>query len=230
MAEGRAGDLVLMGPPGSGKGTQARLFVDRFGWFQLSTGDLFRFHLGGKTPLGLLAEEYMSKGQYVPDEVTIDMVREKLRELPAATRVIFDGFPRTVPQADALDRLLAERGRRLGAVVLLDVPGKELLSRLGARATCSSCQAVYSLATRPPKVAGRCDRCRGTVSGTARADEAPAVVAKRLEVYEEQTRPVIEHYARRGDLVRVDGIGTMEEITARLEAAFAGGRREAGTR
>lgn len=214
------GDLILMGPPGSGKGTQARLFVDRNDWLQLSTGDLFRFHLANGTALGGLAKSYMDKGAYVPDEVTVGMVRERLAEIPPATRIIFDGFPRTVPQAEALAGLLAERGRTLGAVVLIDVPRDELLARLGARATCAKCQAVYSMAVRPPRVAGVCDRCGGAVSGTARADESPEVVTKRLAVYDEQTRPVVVHYAARGLVKHVDGTGSVEEITARLEAAF----------
>ena len=212
------GDLVLMGPPGSGKGTQARLFVDRHHWLQLSTGDLFRFHLANGTALGMLAKGYMDRGAYVPDEVTVGMVREKLAEIPAATRVIFDGFPRTVAQADALSGLLGERGRRLGVVALVEVPREELLARLGARATCATCQAVYSLAVRPPAVPGVCDRCGGKVSGTARADESPEVVRRRLEVYDEQTRPVVRHYDALGLVARIDGTGTVEDITGRLEA------------
>lgn len=213
-------DLILMGPPGSGKGTQARLFVDRNGWFQLATGDLFRFHLTNGTALGVLAKGYMDKGAYVPDEVTVGMVREKLGQIAPAIRIIFDGFPRTVPQAEALAGLLAERGRALDAVVLIDVPRDELLARLGARATCAKCQAVYSMAVRPPAVAGVCDRCGGAVSGTVRADESPEVVTKRLAVYEEQTKPVVLHYAALGLVRHVDGTGSMEAVTARLEAAF----------
>lgn len=210
-----------MGPPGSGKGTQARLFVDRDRHsLQLATGDLFRFHLTNGTALGALAKGYMDRGAYVPDEVTVGMVGAKLAEIPSATRIIFDGFPRTVAQAEALAGLLAARGRALGAAVLIEVPRDELLARLGARATCAKCQAVYSMAVRPPKVAGVCDRCGGTVSGSARADESPEVVTKRLAVYEEQTKPVVEYYAARGLVKHVDGTGSVEEIAARLEAAF----------
>ena len=144
------GDLVLMGPPGSGKGTQARRMVDELGYVQLATGDLFRAHLAQGTELGKLAQNYMSKGQYVPDDVTVKMVRERLADIPRKTRIAFDGFPRTVAQAQALDRLLKECGRSLTAVLLLEVPRDELLKRLGTRATCSRCQTVYSLAVRPP--------------------------------------------------------------------------------
>jgi adenylate kinase len=207
-----------MGPPGSGKGTQARRLVDELGYVQLATGDLFRAHLSQGTELGKLAQTYMSKGQYVPDDVTVKMVRERLADIPRQTRIVFDGFPRTVAQAEALDGLLKECGRSLAAVLVLDVPRDELLKRLGARATCSRCQTVYSLAVRPPRVSGVCDRCGGPVSATARSDESPEVVQKRLEVYETETRPVIEYYEGRELLKRVPGVGTMEEITSRLTA------------
>jgi adenylate kinase len=212
------GDLVLMGPPGSGKGTQARRMVHALGYVQLATGDLFRAHLSQGTELGKLAQTYMSKGQYVPDDVTVKMVRERLADIPRKTRIVFDGFPRTVTQADALDRLLKECDRSLAAVLLLDVPRDELLKRLSARATCSRCQTVYSLAVRPPTVPGVCDRCGGPVSATARSDESPEVVKKRLEVYEAETKPVIEYYEKREILKRVPGVGTMDEIGARLVA------------
>jgi adenylate kinase len=185
-----AGDLILMGPPGSGKGTQARRLVDASGAIQLSTGDLFRANIMQGTDLGKLAQSYMSKGQYVPDKVTVNMVRTRLAEIPASTRIIFDGFPRTVAQAEELETLLKERGRRLGAVLLLDVPRDELLARLQKRAS---------------------------VEG--RADDTPDVIAKRLDVYQEQTRPVIEHYEKKGLLRRISGRGTIEEIAKRLVAA-----------
>jgi adenylate kinase len=191
--------------------------VDELGYVQLATGDLFRAHLSQGTELGRLAQSYMSKGQYVPDDVTVKMVRERLGDIPRNTRIVFDGFPRTVAQAEALDRLLEECGRKLGAVLLLDVPRDELLARLSARATCSRCQTVYSLAVRPPKVPGVCDRCGGPVSATARSDESPEIVKKRLEVYDTETKPVIDYYERRGLLRRVSGVGTMDETAARIK-------------
>ena len=215
-----AGDLVLMGAPGSGKGTQARLLADRHGWVQLATGDLFRDHGRRGTTLGKLADGYMTKGQYVPDEVTVAMVRERLGEITVGTRVVFDGFPRTVAQAISLDGLLGERGRAVGAVVLIEVGRDELLVRLGGRATCSDCQAVYSLAARPPARAGRCDRCGGPVVATARPDDSPEVVRKRLALYEEQTRSVVEHYAGRGLLRPIDGVGAIEEVADRVAVAL----------
>lgn len=215
------GEIVLMGPPGSGKGTQARLLADAHGWAQLATGDLFRDHQRRGTALGRLAEERMAKGKYVPDEITIGMVRERLAEIPAGTRVVLDGFPRTVPQAKALDGLLAECGRHLHRVVLFDVAGDLLLDRLAGRATCGSCQAVYAIDVRPSRVAGVCDRCGGAVASTARPDDSPEVVLKRLEVYEEQTRPVIEHYEAAGLLRRVGGVGPVDEVTERVREALS---------
>jgi adenylate kinase len=181
------GDLVFMGPPGVGKGTQAKRLAQRNGWVQLSTGDLFRDHLKRSTPLGELAQRYMDRGDYVPDDVTIDMVREFIDALPKTTRVMFDGFPRTVAQAEALEALLAERGRSIGSVLLLDVPREELVRRILNRS-----------------------RSEG------RADDTPEVIARRFDVYAEQTQPVIEHYEAQGRVRRVDGQGDLDAITMRL--------------
>lgn len=187
------GDLVFMGPPGSGKGTQAQSLVRKNGWVQLSTGDLFREHIRRGTPLGQTAKSYIDKGEYVPDDVTVAMVRQRLGEVPADTRIVFDGFPRTVAQADELDALLSEFGRRVDSVILLDVPREELFKRIGKRS-----------------------REQG------RSDDAPEVLGKRLDVYEEQTRPVVEHY-RTKKLVRpVDGNGAVEDIAKRLSVVAEG--------
>jgi adenylate kinase len=185
------GDLVFMGPPGVGKGTQAKRLAERNGWVQLSTGDLFRDHLKRATPLGQLAQRYMDRGEYVPDDVTIDMVREFVDGLPKTTRVMFDGFPRTVAQAEALEALLADRGRSIGRVLLIDVPRDELVRRILNRS-----------------------RAEG------RADDTPEVIARRFDVYAEQTQPVVEHYERLGKVRRVNGLGDVDTVTARLiEAA-----------
>lgn len=179
------GDLILMGPPGSGKGTQAKMLAARKGWAQLSTGELFRDHERRDTALGKLAREHTERGAYVPDEVTVGMVRERLSEIPESTRIVFDGFPRTVAQSDSLDELLGESGRRVERVLLLEVPSEELVTRL---------------------------------MGRGRSDDRPEVIRKRLEVYEGQTRPVLEHYRTRGLLRQVSGLGTPEDIAARVNA------------
>lgn len=211
-------DIVLLGAPGSGKGTQASRIAKERRWVHLSTGDLFRMHLANETPLGLLAKSYVDKGDLVPDEVTVDMVRDRLGRVPGDARVIYDGFPRTVRQAEALDGLLRELRRSLAGAVLLDVPREELVRRMTKRATCVNCQTVYSLDTRPPRRDGVCDKCGGRV--VQRSDETPEIIDRRLDVYERQTRPLVELYAKRGGLRRVDGMGSPEEVLRRVAEAF----------
>jgi Adenylate kinase and related kinases len=183
-------DLIFMGPPGVGKGTQAKRLSERHGWLHLSTGDLFRDHLKRSSALGDLAQRYIDRGEYVPDDVTIDMVREFIDTLPKGARVMFDGFPRTVAQAEALEALFAERGRSIGGVLLIDVPRDELVRRILARS-----------------------RSEG------RADDTPEVIARRFDVYSEQTQPVVEHYERLGRVRKVNGLGSVDEVTERLVEA-----------
>lgn len=186
-----SGELIFMGPPGVGKGTQAKRLTERNGWTQLSTGDLFRDHLKRATALGTLAQSYMDKGEYVPDDVTIAMVEEFIDGLVQIARVMFDGFPRTVAQARALDVLLEKRRRRIGRVILLDAPREELIRRIHGRS-----------------------RAEG------RADDTAEVVARRFDVYAEQTEPVVGYYERQRLVRRVDGVGEIDAVTERLiEAA-----------
>ncbi len=210
---------MLLGPPGSGKGTQAARIAAERGWVHLATGDLFRTHLREQSELGRLAKSYIDRGELVPDAVTVDMVRQRLGAIAPATRVVFDGFPRTTAQADALDALLRELGRSLAGVVLLEVPRDELLARIAKRATCANCQTVYNLATNPPRRTRVCDRCGGAV--TQRTDESPEVVERRLRVYDTETRPLVDYYRARGVLRAVDGSGTLADVGRRVVGAFA---------
>jgi adenylate kinase len=184
------GDLVFMGPPGSGKGTQAQKLVRELGWLQLATGDLFRAHIEAGTELGKRVKPILDAGTYVPDDVTVEMVRQRMRDVPKETRIVFDGFPRTLAQAGAIDRVLGEFGRRLDGVIYLDVPREELIDRVVRR---------------------------GKQEG--RSDDTARVIVKRLDVYEQNTRPLMDHYRKRGMLREVSGTGTVEEIAKRLREA-----------
>ncbi|HEV8534230.1 MAG TPA: adenylate kinase [Candidatus Limnocylindria bacterium] len=186
------GDLIVMGPPGVGKGTQAKALAQQNGWVQLSTGEVFRDHIRRQTDLGRRVKAFLDQGAYVPDDVTVRMVRARLEDISPFTRVIFDGFPRTVAQAEALERLFGEMGRRVDGVLLLEAPRDELLARLTGRATAEG-----------------------------RSDDTPQVIARRLDVYEDQTSPLISYYDDRGLVKRVSGVGRVEDVTRRLREAVA---------
>ena len=210
--------LVLFGPPGVGKGTQAERLKQSLNVAHVSTGDLFRDNLKRNTELGILAKSYMDRGALVPDEVTVGMVRERLKEPDTQSGVIFDGFPRTIAQAEALDRLLAERGGQIEKVVFIDAPEDVLLQRLGDRYTCKQCGAVYNANSKLPKVAGVCDNCGGEVY--QRPDDRPEVQKRRIEIYLEQTAPLIEYFDRLGKLARIDGRQSVDKVYADVMAAI----------
>jgi adenylate kinase len=210
--------LVLFGPPGVGKGTQAERLKDELQIAHVATGDLFRDNLKRETELGQLAKSYMDRGALVPDEVTIGMVRERLKEADTQNGVLFDGFPRTVAQAAALDKLLSERGGRIEKVLFIHAPDDVLLDRLGNRWTCKKCGAVYNLNSKPPKVASVCDVCGGELY--QRPDDNPATQQKRIEVYAAQTAPLIEYFDQKGMLARIDGQQPIEKVTADVKAAI----------
>ncbi len=210
--------IILLGPPGAGKGTQARRLAQALGLPHVSSGDLFRDHLKRQTPLGQLAQEYMRKGELVPDEVTIGMVQERLAQLDAARGAILDGFPRTPAQAQALDRLLAEGNARL-VVPYIRVPEEELVARLSGRLTCRAHGHVFHVRYNPPKQPGVCD-----YDGSAlyqREDDKPETVRRRIQVYQEQTAPLIDYYRQRGVLVEIDGNAAMDAVTQALLDAVA---------
>lgn len=206
--------LVLLGGPGAGKGTQAERLAKALGIPQVSTGDLFRENLKRQTELGLLAKGYMDRGELVPDEVTVGMVRERLVQPDAAGGVILDGFPRTVAQAEALDNLLAAMGARLAVVPYIKVPEEVLLARLAGRWTCRACGTMYHHLFSPPSQTGVCDRCGGELY--QRPDDTPETQKRRIVVYFEQTAPLIDYYREQGLLAEVDGTPGIEEIQASL--------------
>lgn len=215
--------LVFLGPPGAGKGTQARDLAREWGVPQIATGDMLREAVAAGTPLGRQAKAYMDRGALVPDDVIIGLIAERLAQPDAKSGFILDGFPRTMPQAEALERLLAERGQHLDRVVFFEVSEAELLRRLTGRRICRNCQAAYHVVSNPPRRAATCDRCGGPLY--QREDDSEATVRSRLGVYAAQTAPLLEWYGRRGLLARVAGEGPIEEIRAAIRAAVDGGRR-----
>jgi len=214
----RALYLVLLGGPGAGKGTQAERLSKALGIPQVSTGDLFRENLRKETDLGRLAKGYLDRGELVPDEVTVGMVRERLSRPDCAAGAILDGFPRTVTQAEALETLLAEMDARLKAVPYIDVPEEVMLARLAGRWTCRSCGAMYHQLFSPPKEPGICDQCGGELY--QRVDDAPETQKHRIRVYCEQTAPLIDYYRAKGLLVEVDGRRGIDEIQSELLAVI----------
>ena len=206
--------LVLLGPPGAGKGTQARLLAQELTLPHVASGDLFREAFRAETPLGLEAQEYIRRGELVPDEVTIGMVAERLARCDCAEGVMLDGFPRTVEQAEALGRILTKRGACVSQVAYIRVCTETLLLRLGGRSTCMSCQAVCHVLYDPPRRPGRCDACGGQLY--QRPDDMPSAHRKRMRVYLNQTAPLIEYYQERGILDTVDGEQGIDVVQRQL--------------
>jgi adenylate kinase len=205
--------LVLVGPPGAGKGTQAQYIAEHLGVPQISTGDIFRANVSQGTPLGLEAKSYMDRGDLVPDDVTVNMVRERLTDEDAREGFLLDGFPRTVPQAHMLDDMLAESGFKLDVVLELVVDDDEVIRRLSGRRTCRSCNHIWHVDFDPPTVPGVCDIDGGELY--QREDDRAETIANRLEVYAESTAPLVNYYAGRGLLVGIDATGPVDDITHR---------------
>ena len=206
--------LILLGPPGAGKGTQARLLAKQLKLPHVASGDLFRDAFRAETPLGLEAQEYIRRGELVPDEVTIGMVTERLARSDCAEGVMLDGFPRTVEQAEALGRILAQGGACVAQVAYIRVCTETLLLRLGGRATCMSCQAVCHVLYSPPRRTGRCDACGGELY--QRPDDRPSAHRTRIRVYTTQPAPLIEYYRERGILDTVDGEQDIDVVQRQL--------------
>jgi len=213
--------LIFLGPPGSGKGTQAALLEQRHGLCQISTGDILRQAVADGTPLGREAKACMDKGALVPDRVVIGIVEEKLKGRECEKGFVLDGFPRTTGQAEALDAIMrdfpAPQAHRIDRVVAFQVDEGALVTRLSGRRTCGECQAMYHLTLSPPRVEGVCDRCGGRL--VQRNDDREEVIRERLAVYEESTRPLLEFYGGRGQLIRLPAVGPVEDVHAALKAA-----------
>jgi adenylate kinase len=203
-------NLILLGPPGAGKGTQSRRLSENLKIPQVSTGDLLRAARAARTPLGVQAEGYMLSGKLVPDELVISMIRERLHESDCAQGYILDGFPRTVAQAEALDQMLSANGSSIDRVVAIEVDREEVVKRLSGRRQCRKCGENFHLSFHPPRKAGICDRCGGELF--QRDDDREEVIRKRLEVYEKETAPVVGYYRKKGVLKNVPGQGSIDEI------------------
>jgi adenylate kinase len=209
--------IVLLGAPGAGKGTQADLLEERTGMAHVATGDMFRENVGQGTELGKLAKTYMDKGELVPDEVTIRMLEERLKRPDVAKGVMFDGFPRNLEQAKALDAALAAQGRQVDLALYIEVPDEELVQRLSSRWMCRECGAIYNAISDPPKQQGVCDRCSGELY--QRDDDKPETVRRRLQVMKPPA-DMVDHYDAAGKLRRVDGLRSIEGVTEELLAAL----------
>jgi len=209
--------IILLGPPGAGKGTQAALLAQQEGIPHISTGDILRAAKAAGTSLGKLAASYMDRGDLVPDDVVIGLVKERLAQPDCRKGFIFDGFPRTVPQADALGRALLELGLPLTGVISIEVADADLVDRAVGRRSCSQCGEIYHVVGKPPTVAGVCDRCGGAL--VQRDDDKAEVVENRLRRYHQQTAPLIDYYRAKGLLRSVNGKQSMDSVTADIRKA-----------
>lgn len=209
--------LILLGPPGAGKGTQARILEEEFGLIQLSTGDLLRSAVASGSTAGKAAEAVMKAGGLVSDEIVIAILTDRLERDDCSKGVVLDGFPRTTAQAEALDRMLASKGQRICAVVSLEVDTVRMVQRVAGRFTCADCGEGYHEDFKPTRAEGVCDACGGTTM-TRRADDTPQTAMSRLDAYEAQTAPLVAYYETQGALHRVDAMGAIEDI----QAAIAG--------
>jgi adenylate kinase len=211
--------VVLLGPPGSGKGTQAKRLVNERAWPQLSTGDMLRAGISQGTKLGLEAKAFMDRGALVPDQVVIGMIQERTQDPDAARGFILDGFPRTIPQAEALGKTLGVQNRAVDRAVFFAIPDSELVKRLSGRRTCLKCGAMYHIENAPPKRDSVCDTCGAAL--IQRDDDKPEVIQKRLAVYHQQTAPLVEYYRKQNKLREIDATLPPEAVSKELNRALS---------
>ena len=202
--------LIMLGAPGAGKGTQAKQIADKYSIPHISTGDIFRANIKNGTELGKKAKQYMDQGALVPDELTCDLVMDRIQQDDCKNGFVLDGFPRTIPQAEALDAALGKINEKMDYAIDVDVPDENIVNRMSGRRACLNCGATYHLISIPPKVEGICDRCGSEI--VLREDDKPETVQKRLKVYHEQTQPLIDYYKNQGILKSVDGTQPMDEV------------------
>ena len=207
--------LLLIGPPGGGKGTQAKFLIDHFSIPQISTGDMLRENVRNETSLGEEARKFINKGKLVPDSVILDMMKKRLAEQDCNNGYILDGFPRTISQAEGLDILLKNLNQKLDHVVIMDVPDNLIITRLSNRRSCKECGQVYNLLFEPPKNAGKCNNCNEELY--LREDDNPATIQQRLNVYHKQTEPVIKYYSDLGLTKVIDSKGTIDDIRSNIQ-------------
>jgi adenylate kinase len=210
-------DIILIGPPGSGKGTQAKMIVDKYHVKHVSTGDILRENVRNGTPLGVEAKKFMDAGKLVPDALLIDIIKDRLAKPDVKGGWMLDGFPRTMPQAEALDKILPALGQKIDVVLNIDVPDAELVKRVTGRRMCK-CGATYHELFNKPKVAGKCDACGGDLY--QRADDTEATVKQRLQAYHAQTQPLIDYYNKRGIVATVLGVGDIKAIFGEVVKAL----------
>ena len=211
--------IIMLGAPGAGKGTQAKKIADKYQVPHISTGDIFRANIKNETELGMKAKAYMDKGLLVPDELVVDLLVDRIKQADCVKGYLLDGFPRTIPQAEALDRALNNRGDKVEYAINIDVPDEFIVTRMGGRRACVACGATYHVEFSPTKVEGICDKCQGGL--IVRDDDKPETVKRRLEIYHEQTQPLIDYYAAQGALYTVDGTKDIAEVTAQIEAVLS---------
>jgi adenylate kinase len=219
-------NLILFGPPGAGKGTQADCLHKQYGLAKLSTGDMLRAAVASGSPLGRQAKDIMARGQLVPDDIMIALIRDRISQPDCKTGFILDGFPRTVAQAEALDAMLAQTGKSLDHVIELKVDDKEMISRIAGRYSCAKCGTGYHDNFKQPRAAGVCDEC-GSREFVRREDDKAETVAKRLEAYHRQTAPLLPYYRQKGILSTVDGMANIEDVTGQIDKLIGNGKKRA---